>query len=93
MASNESLQPQAIALIFLFPSLASTAVLLRVYVRTTTRTFAIDDWVICGALVSIEQAVLQKMHLLNNHHSSCTGRKQQPHTTVYNPESDWKHPS
>ncbi|KGO66971.1 hypothetical protein PITC_038510 [Penicillium italicum] len=51
MGSSDSLQPQAIGLIFAFPSFASAAVALRLYSRTLTQSFAADDWVICIAII------------------------------------------
>ncbi|KAL4861397.1 hypothetical protein BDV12DRAFT_204067 [Aspergillus spectabilis] len=50
MASSiETLQPQLIAINFAFPALSTIAVLLRIYIRVWTRTFAVDDWLICFA--------------------------------------------
>ncbi|KAL4900865.1 hypothetical protein BDW74DRAFT_182450 [Aspergillus multicolor] len=46
---HDNLQAQAIGMIFAFPAVATVAVLLRVYIRVWTRSFAADDWVICGA--------------------------------------------
>jgi hypothetical protein len=40
MGSSDNLQPQAIGLIFAFPSLATVAVALRLYSRTLTKSFA-----------------------------------------------------
>ncbi|KAB8231606.1 uncharacterized protein BDW43DRAFT_281943 [Aspergillus alliaceus] len=48
-SSSDNLQPQAIALIFAFPAVATIVVALRIYIRVWTRTFAADDWVICFA--------------------------------------------
>ncbi|KAL3478335.1 hypothetical protein BJX99DRAFT_256662 [Aspergillus californicus] len=49
---HDNLQAQAIGLIFGFPAAATIVVLLRVYIRVWTRTFAADDWVICfGAIL------------------------------------------
>ncbi|PKX96344.1 uncharacterized protein P174DRAFT_474397 [Aspergillus novofumigatus IBT 16806] len=51
-APSDTLQPQAIALIFAFPAAATIVVGLRIYSRVVlTRTFAADDWVICFAEV------------------------------------------
>ncbi|GAQ08679.1 hypothetical protein ALT_6000 [Aspergillus lentulus] len=50
-APSDTLQPQAIALIFAFPAAATIVVGLRIYSRLLTRTFAADDWVICFAEV------------------------------------------
>jgi hypothetical protein len=42
MASSiETLQPQLIAINFAFPALSTIAVLLRIYIRVWTRTFAV----------------------------------------------------
>ncbi|KAL4994025.1 hypothetical protein BDV10DRAFT_197863 [Aspergillus recurvatus] len=46
---HDNLQAQAIGMIFAFPAVATVAVLLRVYIRVWTRSFAADDWVICLA--------------------------------------------
>ncbi|KAJ5963703.1 uncharacterized protein N7479_003579 [Penicillium vulpinum] len=51
MGSSDSLQPQAIGLIFAFPCFASAAVALRLYSRSLTKSFAADDWVICVAII------------------------------------------
>ncbi|KAJ5890289.1 hypothetical protein N7504_011099 [Penicillium tannophilum] len=51
MGSSNNLQPQAIGLIFAFPSLATVAVALRIYSRTLTRSFGADDWFIYIALI------------------------------------------
>jgi hypothetical protein len=40
-SSIETLQPQLLALNFAFPALATIAVLLRIYIRVWTRTFAL----------------------------------------------------
>ncbi|KAL2802082.1 hypothetical protein BJX63DRAFT_415957 [Aspergillus granulosus] len=48
-SSVETLQPQLLAMNFAFPALATIAVLLRIYIRVWTRTFAVDDWLICFA--------------------------------------------
>ncbi|KAJ5106517.1 hypothetical protein N7456_003192 [Penicillium angulare] len=51
MGSSDSLQPQAIGLIFGFPAVATAAVALRIYSRALTRSFGADDWVICLAII------------------------------------------
>jgi hypothetical protein len=40
MGSSDNLQPQAIGLIFAFPSVATVAVALRLLSRTLTKSFA-----------------------------------------------------
>jgi hypothetical protein len=40
MGSSDNLQPQAIGLIFAFPSVATVVVALRLYSRTLTKSFA-----------------------------------------------------
>ncbi|KAL4878129.1 hypothetical protein BJY04DRAFT_221486 [Aspergillus karnatakaensis] len=64
MASSvETLQPQLLALNFAFPALATIAVLLRIYIRVWTRTFALDDWLMClaGTLYWAETATSYKV--------------------------------
>ncbi|KAL4954438.1 hypothetical protein BDW69DRAFT_183487 [Aspergillus filifer] len=46
---HDNLQVHAIGMIFAFPAVATLAVLLRVYIRVWTHSFAADDWVICVA--------------------------------------------
>ncbi|KIM98242.1 hypothetical protein OIDMADRAFT_43326 [Oidiodendron maius Zn] len=46
---HDSIQPQAIALVFAFPAAATAALALRIYSRALTRTFGSDDWVILFA--------------------------------------------
>ncbi|KAL2784412.1 hypothetical protein BJX66DRAFT_348428 [Aspergillus keveii] len=62
-SSIETLQPQLLALNFAFPALATIAVLLRIYIRVWTRTFALDDWLICfaGTLYWAETATAFKV--------------------------------
>ncbi|KAL4942364.1 hypothetical protein BDV06DRAFT_235451 [Aspergillus oleicola] len=46
---HDNLQAHAIGMIFAFPAVATLAVLLRVYIRVWTHSFAADDCVICVA--------------------------------------------
>ncbi|KAL4814968.1 hypothetical protein BDW67DRAFT_191983 [Aspergillus spinulosporus] len=48
---HDNLQARASGMIFAFPVVATVAVLLRVYIRLWTRSFAADDWVICVAAI------------------------------------------
>ncbi|KAL3459732.1 hypothetical protein BJX64DRAFT_290901 [Aspergillus heterothallicus] len=61
--SVDTLQPQLLAMNFAFPALATIAVLLRIYIRVWTRTFAVDDWLICfaGTLYWAETATAYKV--------------------------------
>ncbi|KAL2842721.1 hypothetical protein BJY01DRAFT_264447 [Aspergillus pseudoustus] len=62
-SSIETLQPQLLAMNFAFPAVATIAVLLRIYIRVWTRTFAVDDWLIClaGTLYWAETATAYKV--------------------------------
>ncbi|KAI9651292.1 hypothetical protein NHQ30_001330 [Ciborinia camelliae] len=48
---HDNRQAQAFAITFIFPTIATLALALRLYSRSLTRSFAADDWVICLAMI------------------------------------------
>ncbi|KAL4767975.1 hypothetical protein BDW60DRAFT_211469 [Aspergillus nidulans var. acristatus] len=60
---DDNLQAQAIGMIFAFPAVATVAVLLRVYIRLWTRSFAADDWILYwGESVTSYYGTLRPSH-------------------------------
>ena len=89
-----TIQPLAIALIFLFPTLATVSLALRAYSRTLTGTFGADDVVIGFAGVSIKLSLYYlEGTLLIQHHRSYTGASHSRLTKVRaNPRSPGAEP-
>ncbi|KKK22283.1 hypothetical protein P175DRAFT_0556239 [Aspergillus ochraceoroseus IBT 24754] len=65
-SSSGNIQSQAIALIFAFPALATIVVVLRIYIRVWTQTFALDDWVICFAGILYWAETITSYYVIKN---------------------------